>query len=353
MSEAGRFTPVKTLDCRLELLGSAKALKNRAPVHFHIGAAETEASVRYLDNRAALKPGDSTWARIVLKEPALVFPGDPFIIRMFSPVTTIGGGIVADISAHKYGHKYDRGEDAAGRLASLTPERLVIERPWGISEAQLISWTGLRDIGPLAGVERAGKWLISEARNAELKRQLTAACRAFHRANSLLPGIPKQDLKSAVMADAPVEVFEHALAGTPELIQDGEVVRLQSHRVVLKQDEEQARSAIESSFERAGLAAPAVANVLKASGVEPARARSILQILLREGKLTRISDELVLDGAALVKLREQLAGRRGQRFNVPAFKEWTGVSRKYAIPLLEYLDREHLTRREGNERVLL
>ncbi len=151
----------------------------------------------------------------------------------------------------------------------------------------------------------------------------------------------------------PVEAFEHALAGVPELVQDGEVVRLKTHRVVLKQDEQQARVAIENSFERAGLAAPAVADVLKASGVEPARARSILQILLREGKLTRISDELVLDRAALIKLRQQLAEKRGQRFSVPAFKDWTGVSRKYAIPLLEYLDREHVTKREGDERVLL
>ena len=253
---------------------------------------------------------------------------------MFSPVTTIGGGVVADISAHKY---------VAGRLEKLTPAQLVIESRWGISAEQLIAWTGLRDIGDLPGVERAGKWLIARAGSVELKQQLTAACQAFHRAHSLLPGMPKQDLKTAVMAGAAAEVFELALAGAKELIQDGEVVRLKTHRVVLKQDEEQARTAIESSFERAGLAAPAVAEVLKASGVAPARARSILQILLREGRLTRISDEFVLDTRALANLRGQLVAKRGQRFSVPMFKEWTGVSRKYAIPLLGYLDREHIT----------
>ncbi len=349
LSEAGRFSPVTILDCRLDLLASARPLKNRAPVHFHIGAAETEANVRHLDHRPALKPGDSTWARITMKESALVFPGDRFIIRMFSPVITIGGGIVADISAHQYRRK----ENAAARLSTLTPERLVIESPWGISEEQLIAWTGLREIGDLPGVEPAGKWLVSRAKVAEWKQQLSAHCRAFHRANSLLPGIPKPDLKAAVMSAASPEIFDYTLAGTTDLVQDGEVVRLKSHRVVLKQDEEQARSAIESSFERAGLAAPAVSDVLKASGVEPARARSILQILLREGKLIRISDELVLDAAVLVKLRVQLASRRGERFSVPVFKDWTGVSRKYAIPLLEYLDREHVTRREGDDRVLL
>jgi len=256
---------------------------------------------------------------------------------------------VADISAHKY----RRGEDAAARLSTLGPEQLVIERSWGIQEELLIAWTGLPRIGPLPGIEAAGKWLISSARVVGLAHQLTASCRAFHRANSLLPGIPKQDLKTAVMPEAPMAIFEHALACAPELIQEGEVVRHIRHRVVLKQDEEQARAAIEASFERAGLAAPAVSEVLKASGVEPARARSILQMLLRESKLERISDDLVLHVTALARLRGELSLKQGQRFSVPAFKDWTGISRKYAIPLLEFLDREHVTRREGDERVIL
>jgi selenocysteine-specific elongation factor len=267
---------------------------------------------------------------------------------MFSPVVTIGGGVVVDISAHKY----SSGENAAARLDALRPERLVSEAPWGISEDQLIAWTGLREIPALPGIESVGKWLISRARATELKQQLTAACRAFHREHSLLPGIQKQDLKTIAMASAPAEVFDYVLAGAPELTQDAEVVRLKSHRVVLKQDEEQARAAIESSFERAGLTAPAVSDVLKASGVEPARARSILQILLRENKLARISDDLVLHAAALAQLRNELSQKHGQRFSVPTFKEWTGVSRKYAIPLLEYLDREHITKREGDERIV-
>jgi selenocysteine-specific elongation factor len=305
--------------------------------------------VRYLDHRAELKPGESTWTRIVLKEPALVLPEDRFIIRMFSPVTTIGGGVVVDISAHRY----TRNADPAARLSALRPERLVTESPWGISQDQFVAWTGLRDIGDLPGVDRAGKWLIARERIAELKQQLTAHCRNFHRAHSLLPGIPKQDLKAAVMADASAEVLDHALAAATELTQDGEVVRLKTHKVVLKQDEEQARSAITSSFERAGLAAPAVHDVLKASGVEAGRARSILQILIREGKLTRIAEDFVLDAGALLKLRAQLGDKRGHRFKVPEFKDWTGVTRKYAIPLLEYLDRERVTKREGDERILL
>ncbi len=226
-------------------------MKNRAPVHLHAGAAEDRgAGPWYLDNRSALQPGESAWARVVLKTPALLLPGDRFIIRMFSPVVTIGGGTVIDISAHKYAS----GEDADARLQTLRPGHLVSEAVWGISEGQLIAWTGLREVAVLSEIELSeieafGGWLISRARVTELKQQLTATCRAFHREHSLLSGIQKQDLKAAVMAGAPAEVFDYVLAAAPELTQDGEIVRLKSHRVVLKQDEEQARAAVESSFD--------------------------------------------------------------------------------------------------------
>jgi selenocysteine-specific elongation factor len=205
----------------------------------------------------------------------------------------------------------------------------------------------------MPNVESTGKWLISRARVSEVRQQFITACRTFHSAHSLLPGIPKQDLKTAVMPAAPIEIFEYALSGASELVQDGEIVRLKSHKVVLKQDEEQARAAIENSFLQAGLSAPAIVEVLKASGVEPARARSILQILLREGKLARVSAEIVLHARDLAQLRVLLAAKRGQRFSVAEFKDWTGVSRKYAIPLLEYFDREHVTKRDGDGRILL
>jgi selenocysteine-specific elongation factor len=349
LSEPGRFTAVTTLDCKLDLLASARPMKNRAPVHFHLGTMETEAGVRFLDGRSILEPGDSTWARIVLKEPTLVFPGDRFIVRMISPVITIGGGVIADISTHRY----RSGENAAARLRPLTPERLVREREWGVSRGQLIAWTGLRELPAMPELESAGEWLIAKQQIVDARRKLVDYCRGFHNAHSLLKGIPKPDLKASTMPGASDEVFEHALSGAKELVQDADVVRLITHRVMLREDETLAREAIETSFARAGLAAPGVGEVLKSSGVEPARAKSILQMLLREGKLLRISNELVLDAAALTRLRAELSMKRGSRFSVPVFKEWTGVSRKYAIPLLEYLDRERVTRREGDERVLL
>jgi len=106
-------------------------------------------------------------------------------------------------------------------------------------------------------------------------------------------------------------------------------------------------------FRAGGLAVPATSEVLAKSGVDLARARTLLQILLRNRKLVRAGDDLIFHASALDQLRALLAARKGSRFLVADFKEWTGVSRKYAIPLLELLDREHVTRREGDSRIVL
>jgi len=363
LSEPGRFRAGKLLDCRLDLLRSAKPLKHRAPVHFHSGTAEIEAEVRLLHGAAALQPGGRAYARIVLREPALLLPGDRFIIRMFSPVVTIGGGMVVDNG----GRRYRKGEDAAARLdvlasgdAAARVGLLVREAPFGMSVDELVARTGLaeraiRDAAVKAGLLEMPQhgWFADRAWFQSTGARLVRTVREYHRAHPLQPGMPRQDLRSRELPEAPPFLLDALLASLKELVAQGEIVRLRSHTVVLKRDEEQARAAIESAFETAGLTVPAVAEVLAKSGVEPARARTLMQILLREKCLLRAGDELVFHHSALEKLRAFLAERRGQRFNVGTFKEWTGVSRKYAIPLLEFLDREHVTRREGEERVVL
>jgi selenocysteine-specific elongation factor len=357
LSEPGRFHAVRQIDAQLDLLPSARPLKHRAPVHFHAGTAEIEAEVRMLESRAALQPGNRAWVRIVLREPALLLPGDRFIIRMFSPVITIGGGVVADVSERRY----RKPDDVAGRLATLASSDagarialLVREQPFGISPADLVARTGLtgREVAEAAAkvqITSVGEWYVDRAWMQSARDRMVKQVRAFHQANPLLPGIPRQELREGL----PQFVLDALLADARDLVSEGQVVRLRAHRVVLKEDEEQARAKIERAFEQAGLAVPALDEVLAQSGVEAARARSILQILLRERKLVRVAGDLVFHHGAIVQLRGLLAARKGQRFGVPEFKEWTGVSRKYAIPLLEFLDREKVTRREGDQRVVL
>ena len=172
-----------------------------------------------------------------------------------------------------------------------------------MTETDLIALTGETRMPASTAIEQAGKWRIARERVTTLRTALGAEVRAFHKANPLLQGIQKQDLKGRLMPEAAAEVFGHVLAGSADLVLDADVVRLKSHKVVLKQDEEQARAAIERAFEQAGLTAPAVVDVLKASGVEPARARTILQIMLREAKLVRVSEDLVLHAPALAAMR--------------------------------------------------
>jgi selenocysteine-specific elongation factor len=358
----GVFKPVRELDCQITLLDSAPEMKHGTPVHFHWASAEIEAELRLL-GRSVMAAGESGFARIVLKEPAQVLPGDRFIIRRFSPVTTIGGGVVIDIS----GKRHRRSGDAAGRLSRLTgpPEEriavLAAESVGGVGRAELIARTGLTDleIETAAGSKRFhvlrqpelhfldASW-FSEALN-----RLTAAVSEFHKANPLLPGVPKQDLRGRHLPRIPAFAADAILGSAPELLTEGDLVRHRSHRLVLKEDEQRARSAIEGAFEQAGLAVPSVAEVLEKSGVEAGRARSLLQILIREKRLARINEDLVFHQSAIGALRGLLGERKGERFGVAQFKEWTGISRKYAIPLLEYMDRERVTRRDGADRIIL
>jgi len=363
LSVPGRFRAVSLLDCTLDLLSSAKLLKHRAPVHFHAGTAEIEAEVRLLGGAAALKPGERAYARIVLREPALVLPDDRFIIRMFSPVVTIGGGVVLDTG----GVRYRKTDNVAGRLnvlahadAAAKIALLVRESKYGLGAGELVARTGLPE-KEIANAARSGfaflrqphMWLMDRAWFDRMRQRLVETVRDFHRAHPLLPGIAKEDLRGRELSEAPPFVFDALLAEAKDIVLEGETVRLRTHKVVLKEDEEQARAAIERAFEQAGLAVPAVPEVLAKSGVEAGRARSLLQILIRERRLIRISEDLVFHQSAIENLRHLLAGRKAVRFSVGAFKDWTGISRKYAIPLLEYLDREHITRREGDERLVL
>jgi selenocysteine-specific elongation factor len=196
-------------------------------------------------------------------------------------------------------------------------------------------------------------WFTSANWIADASKRVHGAVTQFHREKPLLPGISKEELRSRELGGAPSFVLDAVLGRTRTVVADGDVVRLASHRVTLQQDEETASAKIESAFAGAGLAVPSTTEVLARSGVEPVRAKSLLQILLKSGRLVRIGDELVFHPLALAKVRELLARYKGQRFSVPEFKEWTGVSRKYAIPLLEFLDREKITRRDGDVRVVL
>jgi selenocysteine-specific elongation factor len=383
LAAPGKFRSTRRIDSRLTLLPSAKKLKQRARVHFHTGTAETIAEI-LLYGQSELAPGQSAFAQVRLQEDALVLPGDRFIVRQFSPVITIGGGVVLDPLARRpmlrdagrpaflatleHG-KHDEivaamAERAAlvslsGKLATgITMEEIVARTGWLEKEIQ-------ETVQKLAAVERvkivAGEPLLVAARKAfeEASGKISAAIDRFHRENPLLPGIAREDLRASLGRRLNGETFRAALeelAAKKKIDLKDEMVRRAGAEIALQPEESRAKEQIEKAFSAAGLAVPAVKDVLAKLTVESKRAEKLLQILLREKSLVRVTPELIFHREALARLREQLFAYRkakGERISVSVFKELTGITRKYAIPLLEYLDRERVTRRAGDERVIL
>ncbi|MCC7234845.1 MAG: selenocysteine-specific translation elongation factor [Bryobacterales bacterium] len=350
LCEPGVLRPVQRLDAEIELLPSSPPLKHGASVHFHAWTSETGARVKLLEANQ-LVPGGKAWARLLLEQPVLLLPGDRFILRAFAPAVTIAGGCVVDIDGPPRMRRVHLAQRTALLATATLPERVALlarESAHGLPARELIVRTGA-----VCGEVEDRAWFVdpqwSAARRAEMERLLAA----FHKQNPLLAGMPLEELRSRVLPQAAPAVVQEILEQSPGLVVEGESIRLRSHAMSLDTREEAALDAMERAFLRGGLAVPAMAEVLAGSGVDAAKARSLLQLLLRQRRLVKVSAELMYHSIALEELRSLLAARKGVRFTVGEFKEWTGVSRKYAIPLLEYLDRERVTRRDGDARLVV
>jgi selenocysteine-specific elongation factor len=370
----GRFRATRRVDVQIELLASAPPLKHRTRIHFHSGTSETIGEV-YLYDRNQLVPAGSSLAQLRLQDEVVLVKGDRFIARQFSPVITIGGGEVLDPLARRP-TKRDTGrvtfletlehgsrEDAVRAMT----ERNVL----GVPAADIIARTGWleRELQETANnlakaksvriVSAEPLVLFSETRFREIREKLFLRVEKFHKENPLSPGMTREDLRASLGKRVRAETFRSALE---ELVQQkrlsvqADVVKKPGSEITLTPEEERARQQIEQAFAKAGLTVPALKEVLAQLSIESRRAEKLLQMLLREKVLVRVSVDLIFHSDALTKLTALLAGykkTKGDRIGVPSFKELTGISRKYAIPLLEYLDRQRLTRRAGDERVIL
>jgi selenocysteine-specific elongation factor len=362
------FQSTSRLDVSLSLLPSAKPLKDLARVHFHAFTMEAIAEVR-LHGAKQIAPGGQGYAQLRLAEPTLLLPGDRFILRQFSPVVTIGGGVVLDAAPMpkmKTKHvqefltllEHDPAE-------AMLDARIARRGPHGISQSQLVAETGLRResiVTKLARaleketVRRIGETFLSASSFADLLSSTTNQVTEFHKKNPLVAGISKEELRDKLQVSG--EIFSLAI---DTLIRDkkldvaGELARLPGRGVVMKDDEAESKKTIEQAFASSGLKVPSLKEVLAGLKVDKVRAQKIVTLLLREKALVKITDDLVFHQSALANLRQRIAALKSTspKIDVARFKDLTGVSRKYAIPLLEYLDRERVTRRVGDEREIL
>jgi selenocysteine-specific elongation factor len=356
------------VDVKLSLLSSVKPLKDRAKVHFHAYTSECVATATLL-GRKKLEPGESDYACLQLSDPVLLVPGDRFIIRQFSPVVTVGGGIVLDVvrpvrkTKPQEKLRFLRLLEDGSAQALLA--RVVRRGNQGLSLAAAIGETGwsrsrlknvLLPLVKAKEVIQLEEWLVSAHAFRAALSDLELAIKAFHDYNPLVAGIGKEELRERF--DLQPDVFA---AGLAELVNSkkievtGEQVRAAGRGVVMKDEEAESKKTIETAFATAGLKVPALKDVLAGLKVDRIRAQKIVTLLLRDKVLIKISDDLVFHRDALAELRGRMAAEKikSPKIDVARFKDLTGVSRKYAIPLLEYLDREHVTRRVGDARMIL
>jgi len=379
LSAPGAFEPTQRIDAVVELVASGRALRHGSRVRFHHGTTELLGRVALAAQRSdglavtEVPPGGSAYVRIRLERPAVLTRGDRFIIRAYSPSITIGGGQVLDPHPPRAGirttmalaryRRLDRGNDAAGIDGAVLA--FVSERGRaGLPAAALLSRAGLSQPVADATIERLAQQgqivrvadlLVAPPVLQELSEQLLAALKAHHRAQPLSEGLPREEARERIFGRASAHIFEHVLStlAAERKILVRERLALAGHQVSLSAEEAHARDAIERIFKQAGLAPPDSAAVQAAAAVPAPVVERIAALLVRQKRLVKL-DTLFFHADALAGLKDDVRGMKGQaRVDVSAFKERYGITRKYAIPLLEYLDRERVTRRVGDSRIVL
>jgi selenocysteine-specific elongation factor len=368
LAQPGLLLPTRRLDVQVSLLDGARTLKNRAKVHLHIFTTETVAKIVFYEGEE-LEAGKTAWAQLRTESPVACAPGDRFIVRQLSPVTTIGGGSVVDVEPMRRMkpsarmdmlEKLSAGTDL-GRLLLLVERR----EQHGLRLHEAIHQTGwamdrlkkTRNEATRAGeIISFGDALITTATLRRIEEELFTSVETFHAANPLVGGISKQELLER--SKLGVEIFAgalNALLAAKRLGIDAEQVHLAGHGVVMQEEEAESKRQIEEAFATTGLKVPALKDVLSGLQIDRLRAQKIMTLLLRDKVLCKVTEELVFHQKTLVELKQRVSELKSSspRINVTQFKDLLGISRKYAIPLLEYLDREHVTRRAGEERIIL
>jgi selenocysteine-specific elongation factor len=362
----GTLRPTSMLDVDITLLDTARPLPDGSRVRVHAASAEILARVRLLGG-GRLEPGARAVAQLRLERATVAGRGDRLVLRSYSPAETIGGAVVVDPLPPRR-RSADRGaverlRDAVGLGAAAA---LMVEEA-GVAGADVprlaarlsVSQDRLRGaLGEAPSLMSVGPVLVSRSALLQLSREAAAALGRYHRERPLQPGMPREELRRRVFRTAPAAAFERVLeelthAGTVRAGPDA--VALADHRVRFSAGEEDARAALIEAALQAGVAGIELRTASEGTGKPAPVLERVAGVLLREGVLARVGEAILVHRDALERLKEDVRRRwpPGSRIDVLAFKELTGLSRKHVIPLLEYLDRERVTRRTGATRVVL
>ena len=385
----GCFEATRRVDAVLDLLRSARRLRHGARVRFHQGTSEVLGRVALGpglgdtvgadDAPGELPPGGRAFVRLRLERRTVLTRGDRFIVRAYSPPLTIAGGQVLDPQPPRGGIRTATARRRLGRLlegisgaAPATQDLaygvMVGERGIaGLSQAELVTRAGVspESVDDVTGrlvasgsVRRIGHLIVDAATLAQVRDRLIEMVTTFHASHPLSEGLPREEARERLFRHGAPAVFD---AVVEQLVGDGRLLArdhlaLTNHEVTLSPEETRTSEAVQALLGDAGLRPPAPAALREQLGCDTAVLDRVLQLLVRQQRVVRVG-ALVFDTAALGTLKQDVQGLKTSAgvatIDVGTFKGRYGISRKFAIPLLEYLDRERVTRRVGQQRIVL
>jgi selenocysteine-specific elongation factor len=356
------LSAVDLFDAEIKLLEDASPLKHRARVHLHAFTSETMATVSLYRNEA-LKAGATSLARLKLASPIVLAPGDRFVLRQPLPAGTIGGGRVLD--THPMAHERRAAVHAwLQAIAHATEAESLLLRVRRRGSAGIGLSALAREMGTELVVLRA---LLDSALNSgevlaledlllvpgALEQVMQVVLGRVKSAGA--PGLKRSELQSQM--ELPAEVLQAAierLLSGGRIQERGETVALAGATAGVADKESQKMQAVAAAYQAAGLAPSSVLEVAQRLRISESDMRRVVTLLIREKVLVRMGDDdTFLHAGALKDLASRLASQRGKTLDVAAFKALTGLTRKHAIPLLELLDRERITRKQGDVRTIL
>ncbi len=360
----GRLIPTRKIDAKVELLSDAPALKSKSLVHFHLGTSEEVARI-ILFGQSELMAGESCYCQFRLREPVIAVAGDRYIIRRFSPVETIGGGEVLDPLSFRRSAKegiQDLRLFETGALLDKIAVKVKRAGIYGIRRSILDGWVNaevpaignaveeLQKQGVLIPVEDT---LVHATALDSFRETVRKILDDFHKKNPLKPGMLKEELRGRTGIDP--RLFGGLLGALKEVVIDREFVRLASFKPSLSLLDESVKAGILAALEKGGFQPPFKEELSQTLSLDMKRLTDILNLLVKEGSLVRISETLYLTSAVFQTMIERLKAffRKKPEMTVAEFRDVLGTTRKYAVPLLEYLDSHRITLRVGDIRKLL
>jgi selenocysteine-specific elongation factor len=351
---------------------AARGVKNHQRVRVHLGTAERLGTLILLGPDQALGPKQAAFCQIALTERLVAMRGDHFVIRDETAQRTLGGGLVI----HPLAHKHKRNEagllqrldtlqngsmadaltillaDCGDFASSVNPLHQILNAPAGdlrTQLAQMPSVTTFELDGEIL-YTTGEKWL-------GVRTRLLESLEAFHAAQPLSAGMEMEAARDRLDVDIPPRLFRavvERLEGEPSLIRDGSLLRLPTHVVRLREDERILADRVTALVGREPFAPPDLKQIEREIGVGRSRLGELLRVMEREQSIVRVSSDLYFTGGAIEQLKAALHRHlAGSGDITPAtFRDLFGTTRKYAIPLLEYFDREGFTIRVGDTRRL-